>query len=262
MIVPLLLLLSAQAAAVAQPAYPAAQKMDAVIEEAVRAGRIPGAVVWIGQPGKVLFRKAYGDRALEPVREPMTLDTVFDAASLTKVMATSASFMKLVEEGKVRLNDPVTSYLPSFQGGKSAITIRHLLTHFSGLRPDVDLKPAWSGYETGVNLALIDKPVAEPGARFIYSDINFILLGEIVRVVSGKPLDAYAKEAIFDPLGMKETGYRPAIPPMYRVVGSCTTPRSSWPSTRSVGAMRASSDSAGRYPVSFIPSGSKIASFA
>jgi uncharacterized protein YbbC (DUF1343 family) len=241
MIIALLLFMSAPAAS--QSPYPAAQKLDALIEDAVRGGRIPGAVVWIGQPGRVLFKKPYGNRALDPTPEEMTLDTIFDAASLTKVMATSASFMKLVEEGKVRLNDPVTAYLPSFQGGKTAITVRQLLTHFSGLRPDVDLKPVWSGYETGVNLALIDKPVAEPGARFIYSDINFILLGEIVRVITGKPLDVYAKEAIFEPLGMRETGYRPAqslrarIAPTERVDGEILRGVVHDPTTRYMGGV-------------------------
>jgi uncharacterized protein YbbC (DUF1343 family)/CubicO group peptidase (beta-lactamase class C family) len=118
--------------------------------------------------------------------------------------------MKLFDAGKIRLEDRVTRYLPDFQGGKSDITVRQLLTHFSGLRPDVDLKPEWAGYETGIGLALTDKPVAAPGERFIYSDINFVLLGEIVRVVSGKPLDVYSREEIFQPLGMKETGFRPA----------------------------------------------------
>jgi len=139
----------------------------------------------------------------------MTTDTIFDAASLTKVVATSASLMKLFEQGKVRLNDRVTEYLPGFQGGKSDITVRQLLTHFSGMRPDLDLEPEWSGYETGIAKALADQPVAEPGQRFIYSDINFILLGEIVRVVSGRPLDQFAREEVFLPLGMTETTFTP-----------------------------------------------------
>ena len=133
----------------------------------------------------------------------MTLDTIFDAASLTKVIATTPSMMKLFEQGKIRLNDPVTNYLPEFQGGHSDITIRNLMTHFSGLRPDLDLKPAWSGYETGIQRALIDKPAGPPGVRFVYSDINFILLGEIVHRLSGKMLNEYARENFFQPLGMQ-----------------------------------------------------------
>lgn len=190
----------------AQTSIPA---LDAVIEAAIQKGEVPGVVCLVGYKNRVLHFKAYGSRALEPAREAMTTDTIFDAASLTKVVATTSSILKLLEEGKVRLNDPVTTYLPKFQGGKSPITLRHLLTHYSGLRPDLDLEPAWSGYELGIEKALIDKPVAEPGAKFIYSDINFILLGEIVRQVSGLPLNEYAKQKIFLPLGMTESGYLP-----------------------------------------------------
>ena len=117
--------------------------------------------------------------------------------------------MKLFEQGQIRLNDPVTKYLPEFQGGHSDITIRNLMTHFSGLRPDLDLKPAWSGYETGIHRALIDKPAGPPGVRFVYSDINFILLGEIVHRLSGKMLNEYARENFFEPLGMHETMFLP-----------------------------------------------------
>lgn len=189
--------------------FAGAQALDDVIESAIRANQIPGAVLLAGHQGRIVYYKAYGNRALTPAREPMTQDTIFDAASLTKVVATSASIMKLFEQGKIRLADPVTAYLPAFQGGKSTITVRQLMTHFSGLRPDVDLKPAWSGYELGIQKALTDKPVAQPGERFIYSDINYVLLGEIVRVVSGKPLDEYARDNVFQPLGMAESGFRP-----------------------------------------------------
>jgi uncharacterized protein YbbC (DUF1343 family) len=189
--------------------YRGSADIDRAIEESIQAGEIPGALVLVGQRARVLHYKPYGARALEPQREPMTLHTIFDAASLTKVVATTSCVMKLFEQGRLRLNDPVTRYLPEFQGGDSAITVRQLLTHFSGLRPDVDLEPRWSGYETGIKLALEDKPVAAPGERFIYSDINFVLLGEIVRRVSGKPLDEYAREAVFRPLGMRDTMFNP-----------------------------------------------------
>src|SRR6185436_11244 len=106
--------------------------------------------------------------------------------------------------------DPVTAYLPEFQGGHSDITVRDLLTHFSGLRPDLDLEPAWSGYDTGIRRALQEKSVSPPGIRFVYSDINFELLGEIVRRLSGKTLDVYARETVYVPLGMNETGFHPA----------------------------------------------------
>lgn len=209
----MLLTLAALAAAGASTAraggWTAGKDLDAIIGKAIEDGEIPGAVLLIGQPGRVLHRKAYGNRALVPRREPMTVDTIFDAASLTKVVATAPSIMKLFEQGRLRLNDRVTDYLPEFQGGESDITIRHLLTHYSGLRPDLDLEPKWKGYETGVKLALVDEPVAEPGERFLYSDINYILLGEIVRRVSGEPLPEFARKHFFDPLGMRDTMFRP-----------------------------------------------------
>ena len=185
-------------------------QIDAVIEAAIAKGELPGAVCLVGYKDRILHKKAYGLRALEPKVEAMTLDTIFDAASLTKVVATTSSILRLIEDGKVRLSDRVTVYLPEFQGGKSEITLRHLLTHYSGLRPDLDLEPAWSGYELGIQKALADKPVSEPGLRFVYSDINFILLGEIVRRVGGKPLNEFAREQVFAPLGMTESGYLPA----------------------------------------------------
>lgn len=193
----------------AQESFAGAAALDQQMEQAVQQGLIPGAVVVIGHKGHIVYEKAYGSRALIPHREPMTLDTIFDAASLTKVIATTPSIMRLFEEGKIRLNDPVTKYLPEFQGGHSEITIRNLMTHFSGLRPDLDLKPAWSGYETGIQRALMDKPAGPPGVHFVYSDINFILLAEIVHRLSGKMLNDYARENIYQPLGMHETTFLP-----------------------------------------------------
>jgi uncharacterized protein YbbC (DUF1343 family)/CubicO group peptidase (beta-lactamase class C family) len=200
-----LLLLSCAASLSAQPAF------DEPIESAIKAGLIPGAVLLVGHDGRVVYRKAYGERALVPKREPMTVDTIFDAASLTKVIATTPAIMKLFEQGKIRLNDPVTKYLPEFQGGHSDITIRNLMTHFSGLRPDLDLEPAWSGYETGIHRAFLDKPAGPPCVRFVYSDINFILMGEIVRRLSGETLSDFARENIFEPLGMRDTMFQPPV---------------------------------------------------
>ncbi|MBX9717703.1 MAG: beta-lactamase family protein, partial [Microbacteriaceae bacterium] len=111
-------------------------QIDTVIEAGIAKGELPGAVCIVGQKDRILHKKAYGNRMVEPRKEAMTLDTIFDAASLTKVVATTSSILKLIEEGKVRLADRVTVYLPEFQGGKSEITVRHLLTHYSGLRPD------------------------------------------------------------------------------------------------------------------------------
>ena len=185
-----------------------AGRIDAAIEGAVAEGLTPGAVVWIESRGQRLHHQSYGERSLVPDREPMTTDTVFDCASLTKVMVTAPAVMMLVEEGKVRLNDRIQTYLPEFRD-RTRITVRQLLTHYSGLRPSLTLEPPWSGYETGVALALQEAPVNAPDSKFVYSDINYILLAEIVRRASGMPIDRFAKQRLFEPLGMAETTYLP-----------------------------------------------------
>jgi len=184
--------------------------LSPLLNKAVADGNIPGAVVLIGHNGKVIYRKAFGNRSLEPTRESMTVDTIFDLASLTKCIATATSVMKLVEQGRVRLNDPVAAYLPEFaQNGKADITVRELLTHYSGLRPDLDLKEPWAGRDTAFRMAMQEKPVNPSGVRFVYSDINFETLGFLVEKVSGMSLDAYASANIFKPLGMKDTSFLP-----------------------------------------------------
>jgi uncharacterized protein YbbC (DUF1343 family)/CubicO group peptidase (beta-lactamase class C family) len=186
--------------------------VDAVIQNAISDGSIPGAVLLIGHDGDVIYRKAYGSRALEPRREVMTLDTVFDVASLTKVIVTTTAVMQLVERGEVRLNDAVAKYLPEFaQNGKQDITIRQLLTHYSGLPPDLDLKTAWEGKETAYRMAFAETPADPPGSKFSYSDINFIVLGALVERLSGEPLDEYATRHIFLPLKMTRTRYVPPL---------------------------------------------------
>jgi uncharacterized protein YbbC (DUF1343 family)/CubicO group peptidase (beta-lactamase class C family) len=197
------------------------------VEQAIKDKKLPGAVVLIGRGDRVYYRKAIGHRALEPAVEPMTLDTIFDLASLTKVIATTTSVMKLVEEGKIRLSDRVSTFVPGFERhGKADITIRHLMTHTSGLRPDLDLAEPWTGYDTAIELAIDEVPTAPPGARFVYSDINYELLGEIVRRVSGMPLDEYAATNIFAPLGMKDTRFRPPVSLRPRIAPTekCTAP--------------------------------------
>jgi uncharacterized protein YbbC (DUF1343 family)/CubicO group peptidase (beta-lactamase class C family) len=184
-------------------------QVDRLLAEAIAARQTPGAVVLVGRGDTVVFEKAYGQRAVVPTPEPMTLDTIFDLASLTKVVATTTAVMQLVEQGRVRLNDMVAAHIPGFERyGKSGITVRHLLTHVSGLRPDVDLHP-WEGYQTAIDLAKDEVPTSAPGERFVYSDINFFLLGEIVARVSGMPLDDYVERHIFQPLGMADTGFNP-----------------------------------------------------
>jgi uncharacterized protein YbbC (DUF1343 family)/CubicO group peptidase (beta-lactamase class C family) len=167
-------------------------------------------VVVVGQNGKVVYRKAFGHRALVPRELPMNLHTIFDMASVTKVVATTTAIMQLVEQGKIVLSAHVSDYWPEFQAnGKEAISVRELMTHYSGLPPDLELKPEWSGNDTAMKMIVETKPMAPPGARFIYSDINFETLGELVRRVSGQPLDTYCLEHIFKPLGMKETRFNP-----------------------------------------------------
>ena len=184
--------------------------VDPVIQSAIREGKIPGAVLLVGHDGKVVYRKAYGARALDPRRETMTTDTIFDLASLTKVISTTTCVMKLFEQGKIRLNDPVAKYLPEFsENGKEDITVRQLLVHYSGLREDLDLKEKWEGKETAYRMAFAEKPEFPPGSRFLYSDINFITLGALVERVSGMSLDEYSAKNVFGPLGMAHTRYRP-----------------------------------------------------
>jgi uncharacterized protein YbbC (DUF1343 family)/CubicO group peptidase (beta-lactamase class C family) len=197
----------------AVPAHAVAlSAVDAVIEQAVHEGNIPGAVLIIGHNSQVIYRKAYGSRALEPRREAMTLDTIFDLASLTKVIVTTTAVMQLFEHGAIRLNDPVAKYSPEFaQNGKEDITVRQLLTHYSGLGPDLDLKTAWEGKETAYRMAFAEAPEDPPGSKFSYSDVNFIVLAALVERVSGETLDQYATRHIFAPLKMTRTRFVPPI---------------------------------------------------
>jgi uncharacterized protein YbbC (DUF1343 family)/CubicO group peptidase (beta-lactamase class C family) len=184
--------------------------VDAVVNNAITQGLVPGAVVLIGHQGKVIYRKAFGSRSLEPTIEQMTTDTVFDMASLTKVIATTGSVMRMVQLGQIKLNDPVSRYIPEFaQNGKQDITIRQLMTHYSGLRPDLDLKPEWTSQLEAFRLANAEKPMYPPGSTFLYSDINFIVLGELVQKLSGMMLNRYAETFIFAPLGMTNSKFLP-----------------------------------------------------
>jgi uncharacterized protein YbbC (DUF1343 family)/CubicO group peptidase (beta-lactamase class C family) len=181
-----------------------------IVEKAIAEGNIPGAVLVVGHNGVIVYRKALGNRSLEPTREAMSEDTIFDLASLTKCLATTLSVMKLVEEGRLRLNDPVGNYLPEFkQNGKGEITVRQLMTHFSGLPPDIDLKSHWQGRSAAYELAMQSPITNPPGTRFVYSDINFETLGFIVEKITGQTLADFALQNIYQPLGMKETRFQP-----------------------------------------------------
>lgn len=185
-------------------------QMDSVIAGEIANKKLPGAVVIVGRNGRLVWRKAYGARAIEPIREAMTADTIFDLASLTKVVATATSVMILVERGKVRLTDPVSTHIPELKGeGRDRITIEHLLTHMSGYAPDFDLKERWTGHDEAIK-RLIKEPLRAPaGTRFTYSDIGFIALGEVVARAGGMPLEQFAQKNIFGPLRMSNTGFRP-----------------------------------------------------
>jgi len=184
--------------------------IDSIVLDAIHDHQIPGAVLLVGHNGQVMYRKAFGNRALEPRREPMTVDTIFDIASLTKVVATTTAVMQLVQKGEVRVNDPVAKYIAEFaENGKDDITVRNLLTHFSGLREDFDLNPPWQGRDAGLRLAFAERPPYPPGSRFLYSDTNFIALGALVERVTGTSLDQYCARKIFAPLQMSHTRFLP-----------------------------------------------------
>ncbi|MEO7319536.1 MAG: serine hydrolase domain-containing protein [Chthoniobacteraceae bacterium] len=181
--------------------------MDAAIEQAIGEKKCPGGVLWLEHRGSV-YRKAYGLRAIEPTGEAMTEDTIFDAASLTKVVATTPAIMLLIERGQMELDAPVSRYWPEFAAnGKAAITIRHLMTHTSGLRPGIG--GTGEGREAALEEVCREKPTWEPGTRFRYSDINFITLGALVQMVTKRPLENFCATEIFERLGMKDTMYQP-----------------------------------------------------
>ncbi len=187
------------------------ENIKIIVDKAIHDGKIPGAVVVIGTQDGIVYKKAFGYRALLPEKSPMAVDTIFDISSLTKVVATTPAILQLVEQGRLRLEDPVSKYWPEFKAnGKENITVRQLLTHYSGLRPDLDNFPEWHGYSTAMKMILKERPGYTPGNIFVYSDINFAILGELVYRISGKPLDAYCAQNIFKPLGMKDTSFRPS----------------------------------------------------
>jgi CubicO group peptidase (beta-lactamase class C family) len=184
--------------------------IDDAVAASIQAGETPGAVVLVARHGRIAYCQAFGNRSLRPKTEPMTVDTIFDMASLTKVMATTPSIMLLVEDGALRLDDKVKRYLPDFAGGgKDGITVRQLLTHYSGLPADFDLSKEWFGYPAALEELWKIKTDSDPGIEFKYSDLNYVALSEIVRVASGKTLDVFSQERIFAPLEMTDTGFLP-----------------------------------------------------
>src|SRR5262245_59171830 len=187
-----------------------ARGIAAAVDEGLKAGNAPGAVVVVVRKGKVVHRGVYGSRALKPAKEAMTGDTVFDLASLTKPMATATSVMVLLEKGKLRLADPASKHLPEFKGhGKEKVTVEQLLQHTSGLIADNPLADYKAGRKKAWEKICELRLVAPPGERFVYSDVGFIVLGELVERLSGEALDAIARKNGFAPLGMDDTTFKP-----------------------------------------------------
>ena len=183
-------------------------QIDEAVNAAIQRKETPGAVVLVGRKGKIVYRKAFGNRAVEPDKEAMTLDTFFDLASLTKVVATATSMMILVEQGKVRLADPVWRYIPEFnQAGKANVTVEQLLTHRAGFVPDNSIHDYEEGAERAMQRIYELPPDYEPGTRFVYSDVGYIVAAEIIKRVTGKSVDQFAKANIYTPLGMKDTAF-------------------------------------------------------
>ena len=198
-------------------------QLDAAITSAVASQKLPGAVLWIEHHG-LIHQQAYGQRSVEPAREAMTLDTVFDVSSLTKVLATAPAVLLLIERGQVQLDAPVRRYLPEFNSpGTSAVTVRHLLTHTSGLLVGIS-GADFHDYAGALALALRERPPGTPGTEFHYCDVNFLLLGEIVRRVAQQPLDEFAARELFQPLGMRDTGFPPHVNLRSRIAPTQRTP--------------------------------------
>lgn len=194
------------------------EAIDRAVHGALEAGAAPGCVVVLGRSDGVVFRRAYGARAIEPEREPMSADTVFDLASLTKAVATTSALMWLVEHERVELDARASRYLPELRGGgRERITVRHLLTHTAGL-PPVDPLSGYEGERDAVLGRILRTPLeAPPGARARYSDLGFIILGALVERVSGETLDRFAREHVFAPLAMNDTHYAPSSAMIDRV---------------------------------------------
>lgn len=186
------------------------QRIEKIVAQGLAEKRMPGCVVCIGRRGKIVLQAAYGNKQLQPSELPMTTDTVFDMASITKPMATATSVMILVERGQLKLNQRVSSLIPEFAAsGKEEITVFDLLTHQSGLLPDNKVADYEDGPEKALERICALSLQAPTGTKFIYSDVNYILLGELVRRASGKSVHEFSQEYIFQPLGMRETGYLP-----------------------------------------------------
>ena len=184
--------------------------IDAAVSGSLAHGEMAGCVVVVGRQDGIVFERAYGNRRVEPDVAPMTLDTVFDMASLTKPLATATSVMILVERGKLRLQDKVADFIPEFAAhGNGDVTIEQLLVHSAGLIPDTSVDDYRDGWASAKPKICELKPLTPPGTAFKYSDVGYILLGKIVEQVEGKPINEFSRDEIYTKLGMTETGYLP-----------------------------------------------------
>lgn len=191
------------------------ESVDRLVEQAIEAGKMPGCVIGFGSSQGLTWSKAYGLRSAEPKPEPMTLDTIFDMASITKPVATATGVMHLIEAGLIRLDAQASEYLPEFgREGKKEITVRQLLIHTSGLIPDNPMSDYNDGPEVAWQKICELKPQAQPGKAFKYSDVNFIVLGKLIEERSGMSLDQYVRVKTLEPLGMVDSGY--GVPPEQR----------------------------------------------
>src|SRR5207249_106498 len=186
-------------------------KVDEAVEAALKRGDCPGAVVQVVHKDEVVLRKAYGHRAVEPEMAAMTADTVFDLASLTKPIATGTSIVLLIEQGKLRPEDKVAKHWPAFAAnGKDDVTIENLLLHTSGLTADNSEADYKDGRGKAMERIAALKLETPPGTRFKYSDVGFIVLGELVEKLGRLPVDRCAKKHVFEPLKMNDTGFLPS----------------------------------------------------
>jgi len=193
------------------------KEIDQAVLQTIQDQNCPGGVLWLEHRGNA-YHRAYGNRALVPNTQQMTEDTIFDLASLTKVVACTPAVMLLIERGEIKLDEPVQTYIPQFTGGgKEGVTVRHLLTHFSGLRGDIETQSDWHGQAAAIRKACDEKLLTAPGTAFRYSDINFFLLGEIVQRVTKTPLEEFVEREIFSPLKMADTGYLPPESKLARI---------------------------------------------
>ena len=194
-------------------------QISLLVEKAITEGKYPGAVILVGHRGQIVYQGVFGNRRIVPDIAPMQLDTLFDMASLTKVIATTPAIMQLIEQGKLDLDTPVAYYWPAFaKQGKDAITIRELLTHTSGLPADLPgpknqenlITYPWHGQQAAYNEIERTPLINSPGKKVVYSDINFLVLGHLIELISGESLNQYTQNHIFKPLGMTHTFFSPS----------------------------------------------------